>query len=257
MIKGIYTAASGMMLGMTRQDTLANNLANVSTCGFKRDRVASSSFPGMLLNRIEKQGTSSNSYDSSSTVTPIGLLNSGAAVGTISTDFSEGNLRPTENPLDLALGNDSYFAVSTPEGERYTRDGQFTLNSDGLLTDQQGRAVMDSDDQEITLNQDPTIDSKGNIFENGISVATLKIVHFTDPLSIHKEGANLVTSTAEPVLDDNPQVKQGYLEQSNVNAISEMVDLIKVVRSYESLQKVVQAEDETLQTTIEKVGSAQ
>ncbi|HWP98349.1 MAG TPA: flagellar basal-body rod protein FlgF [Syntrophomonadaceae bacterium] len=254
MIKGIYTAASGMMLGQTRQDTLANNLANVSTCGYKKDRVASSSFPGMLLNRIENRGSNPNSM--SSTVNPIGLLSSGAAVGTISTDFGEGNLRPTENPLDLALGNESYFVVSTPEGERFTRDGQFTLNSDGVLTDQQGRAVMDFDDQEITLNQDFSIDSSGNIFENGAAVDTLKIVHFADPLSLKKEGSNLVVSTTEPVIDENPQVKQGYLEESNVNAISEMVDLIKVVRSYESLQKVVQAEDETLQTTIEKVGSA-
>lgn len=252
MIKGLYTAASGMMLGMTRQDALANNLANVSTCGYKKDISISTSFPGMLLSRIEKQENADQTY-----VNAIGSLASGACIGALMTNFTQGNLRRTDNPLDLAMGNDSYFAVQTSQGERYTRNGQFELNSEGVLTDQQGHEVMDIDDQPITIEGDFTIDSQGNVKENGEIITTLKIVRFDDSLSVYKEGNNLLASTAEPVADENPQVKQGYLEESNVNAISEMVDLIKVVRSYESLQKVVQAEDETLETAIEKVGAVQ
>ncbi len=250
MIKGIYTAASGMMLGMSRQDTLANNLANVNTGGYKKDILVASSFPGMLISRIENQNG-----EGTATRIPIGTLNSGACIGQIFTDLSQGNLKRTENSLDLALGSAAYFALETPDGERYTRNGEFKLGGDGLLTDNAGNPLLDINDEYIYIEDQFEADKMGNITVNGEYFTTLKIVSFEEPESLRKTGNNLLESTADYYLEENPDLKQGYVETSNVSAVREMVELIKATRSYESLQKVIQAEDETLQTAIEKVGS--
>lgn len=250
MIKGIYTAASGMMLGMSRQDALANNLANVNTGGYKKDVVVSSAFPGMLISRIENQNG-----EGTATRTPIGNLNSGACIGQIFTDQSKGNLKRTENPLDLALGSESYFVMDTPDGERFTRNGEFKLGPEGLLTDAAGNAVLDINDENIYIEDQFTVDKQGNITVNGEYLTTLKIAAFEDSGSLRKVGYNLMESTAEYTQDENPEVLQNYIETSNVNAVKEMVELIKATRSYESLQKVIQAEDETLGTAIQQVGA--
>lgn len=251
MIKGLYSAASGMMLGLARQDVLANNLANVNTAGFKKDLVISTAFPDMLINRMERQGSSEDRIKAEQ----VGSLGSGACVGAIMFDLSQGNLRRTENPLDLALANDDFFVVETPDGQRFTRNGQLQLDSSGMLTDQAGHPILDNNDDQIILEGQFTVDKQGNIIVNGETVATLKIVRFENKSSLLKQGTNLWQSSAEYLDEENPQVLQNYIEDSNVNAVSEMVSMIKVTRAYESLQKVVQAEDESLQTVIEKVGS--
>lgn len=251
MIKGLYSAASGMMLGLVRMDALANNLANVNTCGFKKDVVVSTAFPDMLISRLEKQDNgASGSYQ------PIGKLGSGACVGLQTSDFSQGNMKRTENPLDFALGNSSYFAVETANGERFTRNGQFKVDGTGLLTDQSGNPVMDINDEQIILEGDFQVDKQGNILVNGEQVTTLKVVSFVDQGSMVKLGGSLWQSGTPYSEDVNPQVFQNYVEDSNVNAVSEMIEMIKVTRSYESLQKIVQAQDESLQTVIEQVGTA-
>lgn len=251
MIKGLYSAASGMMLGLTRMDALSNNLANVNTCGFKKDVVVSTAFPDMLISRLEKKDNGDpGSYQQ------IGNLGTGACVGLQTSDFSQGNMKRTDNPMDIALSNSSYFVVQTANGERFTRNGQFKFDGTGLLTDLSGNPVMDSNDEQITVEGDFQVDKQGNIFVNGQELTTLKIVTFADQTNtMTKMGGSLWQSTAAYTEDTNPQVLQNYVEDSNVNAVSEMIELIKVTRSYESLQKIVQAQDESLATVIEKVGT--
>lgn len=253
MIKGLYSAASGMMLGLVRMDALSNNLANVNTCGFKKDIVVSTAFPDMLMSRLEKQENgASGSYQQ------IGKLGTGACAGLQTSDFSQGNMKRTDNPLDIALANSSYFVVETANGERFTRNGQFKLDGTGLLTDQSGNPVMDINNEQIIVEGDFQVDKQGNISVNGEELSTFKIVSFADQTNAMTKMGNSLWQSNTPYTEDaNPQVLQNYVEDSNVNAISEMIEMIKVTRAYESLQKIVQAQDESLQTVIEKVGTVQ
>lgn len=243
-----------MMLQMARQDVVANNIANVNTAGFKKDTTMCRAFPEMLISRLGEVKTNPDGSRRSMQPVVIGSLGTGAVVDRIITDYSQGNTKKTDNPFDLALNGDGYFAIQTPQGERFTRDGCFKLNNQGLLTTNQGFAVLDQDDNPITIDGDFIVNSNGDIVSNGEIIATLKIVNFADPQMLQKEGDNM-RSQGQYELAANPQVVQGHVEESNVNAVKEMVNLITVTRAYESLQKVVQAEDETLAAAIDQVGS--
>lgn len=254
MIKGLYTAASGMMLQMARQDVVANNIANVNTAGFKKDTALCRSFPDMLMSRLGEVKVDAGGREEPMQPVVIGGLGTGAMVDRIAADYSQGNIKNTDNPFDLALNGDGYFAVETPRGECFTRDGCFKLNDQGVLITNQGYAVLDQDDNPITIEGEFSVDSNGNLISGDELIATLKIVNFEDPQALEKVGDNMRTNAAY-TLAQSPRVVQGYMEQSNVNAVKEMVNLITVVRAYESLQKVVQAEDQTLSTAIDQVGN--
>ena len=254
MIRGLYTASSGMMLQMTRQDVLANNLANVNTSGFKKDTVISQEFPSLLLKRMGET-TRQGSLPKPIKPQSIGGLGTGAAVHQIVTDYSTGACKPTENPLDLALGEDCFFSIETPEGVRYTRNGAFSIASDGMLVNTNGLPVLGIDGY-IYVDGDFVVDEHGNLVQDSVTVDTLDIVSFPDQARLTKIGDDLFAAgDQEPETPDNPQVMQGYLASSNVNAVKEMVDLITVLRAYEVMQKVVQAEDQTLDKLINQAGS--
>lgn len=257
MIKGLYTAGAGMMLQMTRQDVVANNLANVNTSGYKKQVAVAQAFPNMLMSRLGEIEKNSQGEYEPVPVKLIGGLGTGAAIEKIYSEFTLGNIRKTDNATDLALNSDGYFAVLTPQGERYTRNGQFKINSEGILTTNQGYPVLDTGDQTITLEGEFLVDETGNISVNGENIAQLKMVSFDNPQYLQREGDNLLAAQEgeEGVNLESPGILQGYIEDSNVNAVKEMVDMINVVRAYEAMQKVVQAEDETTQVAIDQVGS--
>ncbi|MGE5543502.1 MAG: flagellar basal-body rod protein FlgF [Bacillota bacterium] len=254
MIRGLYTACSGMMVQMTRQDVLANNLANVNTSGFKKDTVISQEFPSMLIKRMGEV-TWRNSLPQPVKPQNIGSLGTVAAVYQIVTDYSTGAYKATENPWDLALGQDCFFCIETPEGVRYTRNGAFTVASDRRLVNANGQPVLGINGY-IYVDGDFVVDEHGNLVQGGVTVDTLDIVRFPDQTRLTKIGDDLFAAgDEEPETPDNPQVIQGYLESSNVNAVKEMVDLITVVRAYEVMHKVIQAEDQTLDKLINQAGS--
>ncbi|MDD4561603.1 MAG: flagellar basal-body rod protein FlgF [Syntrophomonadaceae bacterium] len=256
MIKGLYTAGAGMMLQMARQDVVANNLANVNTGGYKKQIAVAQAFPNMLISRLGEIKKNIEGEYQPVPVKLIGGLGTGAAIEKIYTDFTMGNIRKTDNATDLALNSDGYFAVLTPQGERYTRNGQFKINNEGILTTNQGYPVLDTGDQTISLEGEFSIDEMGNISVNGESIARLKMVRFENPQYLERQGDNLVAAQEEAgTILERPGILQGYTEDSNINAVKEMVELINVVRAYESMQKVVQAEDETTQVAIDQVGS--
>ncbi|MDD2372115.1 MAG: flagellar basal-body rod protein FlgF [Syntrophomonadaceae bacterium] len=256
MIKGLYTAGAGMMLQMARQDVVANNLANVNTGGYKKQIAVAQAFPNMLISRLGEIKKNIEGEYQPVPVKLIGGLGTGAAIEKIYTDFTMGNIRKTDNATDLALNSDGYFAVLTPQGERYTRNGQFKINNEGILTTNQGYPVLDTGDQPISLEGEFSIDEMGNISVNGESIARLKMVRFENPQYLERQGDNLVAAQEEAgTILERPGILQGYTEDSNINAVKEMVELINVVRAYESMQKVVQAEDETTQVAIDQVGS--
>lgn len=246
MIKGLYTAASGMMLSMAKQDVIANNLANVNSSGYKKDTAAAKAFPEMLISRLKEKDSPR----------VIGALGTGACMAGIYTDYSQGTLKKTENSYDMAIDGAGFFVLSLPDGqEGFTRSGNFKLNSEGMLVSNQGYPVLDIDDNIIYIEgEDFAVDERGIISVDGEEITRLKVVAFADINSLSKRGDNIYTALGYAA-DNNSRIRQGYLEESNVNAVKEMVDLITVNRSYESLQKIIQAEDETVKTAIDQVGS--
>jgi flagellar basal-body rod protein FlgF len=226
MDRGLYIAASGMLAEQIRQDQIANDLANASTPGYKGDRTAQRTFNDLLL---------SNSV----TGQTVGAQSTAVQVDTIETDFSPRPARDTGEPLDFAIVGEGFFAVQTGGGVRYTRNGQFSLSPQGILTTAQGDPVLDRDGRQIRAGAGGEVDPR-----------RLGVVALTDPA---KEGDNLVTGT--PAGAANGQVRGGALEGSGADPARSMVDMISSMRAFEAGQKVIAAIDETLQKAATQVGS--
>lgn len=268
MLRGMYTAASGMLAEQVRTDVLANNLANAQTVAFKRDAVIQSAFPDMLIRRVfdpvNTVGSGANrpffGGDGLRDQRPvIGRLGTGAYVEGTWAVQEEGPLRYTGNALDVALTGEGFFTVQTDAGVRFTRDGRFTLDGNGRLVTIAGLPVLDSDGEPITIQGDQVlIDETGQIWVDGEAAATLAVWSFPQPQWLRREGAGiwaLTDEAGEPQPADTA-IQSGYVEQANVNVITSMVELITAFRSYEANQKIVQAYDETLGKVVNELGRA-
>lgn len=274
MLRGMYTGAAGMVVQQNRLDALSNNLANVDTTGYKRDAPIQKAFPELLIRRMSDDGIRTfplrsfpvGSYD----VAPVvGRLGTGVETNEYFTVFSQGGLRQTDNSFDLALEGRGFFVVDTPYGERYTRNGSFLIGPEGLLVTKQGYPVL-GEDGPITLKLNNfVVDEDGVIYENAsladdpqrlvsmrenewddtVEVDRLRIVDMRNTRYIRKQGDSFWTTTEESgeasVMErGRPTVRQGFLETSNVNAVTEMVQLIEVNRAYEANQRSIQAHDQ-------------
>ncbi|MBN2619062.1 MAG: flagellar basal-body rod protein FlgF [Spirochaetales bacterium] len=269
MVRGIYTGASGMMAQMHKMDALSNNLANVNTTGYKKDTSIQKAFPELLLSRINDNGVHKFPFGSDDTAPIVGKLGVGVEYNESFTVFEQGALQETSNPFDLALEDSGFFAIETPYGERYTRNGSFTLGKEGLLLTKEGYPVLGEEGPIYIKKNNFVIDSDGNVFQNGAlsdnpqqlvsmesndwaeteKVDTIKLVDFEKVRHIKKTGSSLWASTEDSgsaeILkgSDRPRVSQGFLEASNVNPVNEMVNLITVNRAYEANQKVISTQD--------------
>ena len=277
MIRGLYTGASGMQAQQHRMDALANNLANVDLNGYKRDTSVHKAFPEMLIRRMndDVHQFPIGSVDSAPIV---GKLGTGVEYNESFTVFDQGSLKETSNPFDLALDGDGFFSIQTNNGERYTRNGSFILGKEGYLLTKEGYKVLGENGPiQIKLNNF-TIDKQGRVFQNGALsdnprrlvsmeendwaetelVDSLKVVRFDGNGNrfLKKQGSSLWTDTFESgeayttALDDRPKVLQGFLEASNVNPVTEMVNMIEVNRAYEANQKVITSQDGMLNKLI-------
>lgn len=230
MLRGMYTSATGMVAEMHRLNTVANNLANADTIGFKSDNTVSVPFEELLLNAYNKQG-----------VKPVGPLGLGVEAVTEFADFSNGVLLMTENSYDLAIQGDGFFVVQTPAGNRYTRAGNFTVDSQNYLVNKDGFRVL-GESGPIQLEGSFEVAETGEIYLEGELANRLQVVELADP---HKEGEALYTA-AEALPAVNYQITQGALERSNVNSIRQMLAMIEVTRNYDTNQRALTAHDETL-----------
>jgi flagellar basal-body rod protein FlgF len=241
MERGLYIAASGMLAELVRQDQLANDLANASTPGYKADRAAQASFGELLL-------------ENSASGQQIGPLGLGVHIAELKTDLSQGPIKQTGDPLDVALEGPGFLAVQTATGTSYTRDGQLTVDAKGQLTLASGPLVLDAQGKPITVptnGTDVTIGPDGTISAAGKTIAKLGIVSLTNPAKI---GDNLFSGTAGAA-PAGTTIQQGALEGSDTNPARVMVDMIVSLRAYESSQRVIHAIDETLQRGINSGGS--
>ena len=259
MLKGLYTAYTGMINEQNRMDTMTNNLANASTVGFKKEGATSQSFDSILTVKIKDQSIGLQN------VQKLGSNNPGVKIGENYTDFGQGSFRITDNTYDLALAGQGFFAIefTNKAGETstmYTRAGQFTLNRDGYLVTEDGDYVLSTQNNRIRLNTliDAKISNDGTITQNGVAVAKIQVTDFEDYNYLEKygetyyrpvEGAKTTTTDA--------QVKSGYLEMANVQVVSEMVNLIAITRAYESNQKIIQTYDESLGIAVTQLGRVQ
>ena len=216
---GIYAAMSGAIAQQQAMESLSDNLANIGTVGFKGSRI---SFQDMV-----------------STLTPH------TRVAQVTPDLSQGAMRSTGNPLDVALGGPGFFAVNTADGERYTRQGTFRLRADGVLENQDGLPVQAEGGGDIRLppNSAPHIDHMGTVFANDAAVARLRIVNVEDLASLRREAHGLWgAGNTVPAESNYPntRVESGMLEQSNVNAVHTMTGVIAAQRAYESYHRAME-----------------
>jgi flagellar basal-body rod protein FlgF len=230
MERGLYIAESGMLAELTRQDQIANDLANASTPGYKPDRVSQVAFDELLL-------------QNGATGATVGPLDLSAGIGAVTTDLTQGPLRQTDEPLDVALSGDGFLAVKTAAGTLYTRNGQLALDGQGRLTTASGDLVLDEKGQPIAVGSGtPAIAADGTVSAGGKAVGKLAIVSLTNPV---KQGDNLFAGTPG-TKPDGTVLRQGYLEGSGVNPARTMIDMIVSLRAFESLQRVIHGIDETL-----------
>jgi flagellar basal-body rod protein FlgF len=251
MIRGLYTAARGMSVEQKKQETISNNMANSTTVGFKKDITLTRSFPELLTLKV-KNGEK----------TTVGFSGQGALLDSVVTRHSPGSLEGTGQALDFALGGSTaFFKVLAPQGIRYTRDGRFSLDSDGFLVNSDGCFVLDTENNRLSLQSDRVkVDADGVIWsgegDEKQRVGQLAVPVFDDLGGLEKRGQTLFEAVnAEPVGLGTGQVRQGFLEQSNINLISEMVNMISVMRTYEANQKALQAQDEILGKSVNEVGN--
>jgi flagellar basal-body rod protein FlgF len=223
---GLDIAASGMVAEQVRQDQLANDLSNASTPGFKADETPQHSFGEVLLANTEGGAA-------------VGSVNEGVALGKSFTNMTPGSLQETGEPLDFAIEGSGFFGVKTAQGVRYTRDGQFTVSSKGVLTDANGDPVLGAKGGQIKVS------ATGTVPPSAVGV-------FEVP-GAAKQGENLYTGKAAG--KPTGTVRQGSLEGSGVDAAKTMIEMITSMRSFQSGQQAIQAISQTLQEAASQVGS--
>lgn len=223
---GLFIAASGMVSEQVREGQLANDLANSTTPGYKPDEAPQHSFGDVLLANASGSAT-------------IGNVDEGVALGKTYTDMASGSLQETGEPLDFAIEGSGFFAVQTAAGVRYTRDGQFTTSSQGVLTDAGGDPVLDQNGAPIK------VDGKGRVPASALGV-------YEVPGAV-KQGENLFAGSASG--KPTGTVKQGALEGSGVDAAKVMVEMTSSMRNFQSGQQAIQTIAQTLQTAAAQVGS--
>ncbi len=234
MYKGIYIALSGATIKQNHMDILAQNIANANTAGFKKERIAFKDYPMPAHNKTVFRPDGRTMSEISNTMI----------------DYSNGGIVKTGNPLDLAINGDGFFAL---EENRYTRGGNFKVSSDGYLATQDDIKVMGSGGPIPIQGGKIDVGSSGEVFVDGVSVGTVKMVDFPDKRVLKKLNGGIF-ATDETGEKPKSQIKQGYLEISNVEVVREMVQLITTLRDFESYQKMIRAFDEAASKVANEMG---
>ncbi len=234
-----YIALSRQTGLMRQMETVSNNLANMNTTGYKTDR--------MLFHEYieEAPGESAEPWDEELSF----VMDQGQWRRT-----QQGEIQSTGNPLDLALEGQGYFVVDTPQGERYTRDGQFKTNPQGQLVTNQGNPVLSDQGEPIVFapnDTDISIQKDGTVTTNNGPVGQLDVVTFENRQKLDKQAGTLFKTDRDPQAPQNTNVIQGALEGSNVEPVREMTRMIDIQRSFEAVNNVIQKEHERQQQAIQ------
>lgn len=264
MVKGLYTAYTGMIEEQRRMDVMTNNLANSNTTGYKKEGTVNQSFDDQLAIKIKD----------TSEILParrLGDVNLGVKVGETYRDYSQGSFYVTDNTYDVALDGNGFFAIEfrSKNGQtsiKYTRDGNFTVDRNGYLMTKDGDYVLNANGAansaggqanyvRVDPNQNVRIEADGTVYQDDNPVGRIGVVDFADYNYLEKYGENLYDVAAGgQLIASNARVEQGCLEMSNVNIVSEMVSMITITRAYEANQKIITTIDDTLDKAVNTVG---
>lgn len=256
MIRSLYTAATGMKAQQMQIDVTSNNISNVNTIGYKKQRAE---FADLFYQTMEYAGTSTSSTTQSPTGIEVGL---GVRPTAVTKLFSQGNFKETSNNLDIAITGKGFFQIQLPDGQiAYTRNGAFKLDGEGNVVNSDGyllipEIVVPEDATQISIGTDGTISvlQAGDTQMN--EVGQIEIATFINPAGLHSLGDNNYINTnasgdpllGVPGLNGFGQLRQGFVEMSNVQLVEEMTDLITGQRAYEANSKAITTTDEMLQT---------
>lgn len=253
MVRGLYTAWTGMYNEQKRLDVIANNIANSATTGYKQEGVTSQSFDNMLAIKVKDYSVDKNEV--------IGSMTLGVKVGEVYTNYTQGSVRSTGNTYDLALDGAGFFKMRVTDTAgndhiRYTRAGNFTITQEGYVTDADGnRLQSEAGDLIVPTQADIVFDKQGFVYANGELVDQLALTDFEDYNYLKKYADTMYEPVAGATeIEAAGQVLQGFLEQSNVNVVKEMTQMIAITRAYEANQKVLKAMDTTLDQAVNSVG---
>ncbi|MGG0845973.1 flagellar hook-basal body protein [Peribacillus simplex] len=277
MLRGFYTAASGMLTQQRRTELLTNNMSNANTTGYKADQTSVRSFPEMLISNIGGKTIPTENKFSMSQLSQVGGLSTGVYVQEANPLFTQGTLEETQLNTDISLADENipiieetgrqgsvFFTVQDGEGDvRYTRNGNFTLDGQGYLTTPAGHYVLNENNERIQLDSDRfTVTENGVILEGNVQTARMGIGYSDDPSSqLMKDGEGLYKAVndgdlpnAYAAADIGFSTKQGFLEGSNVDQSRTMTEMMSAYRSFEASQKVLQAYDKSLDKAVNEVG---
>lgn len=255
MVRGLYTAYTGMVNEQKRLDIISNNLANSATVGYKEENVTSRSFKDLMMSKIRD---GSEAYVDRE----IGVSNPGVKIGETYMNWQQGSLRQTDNTYDMAIQGDGFFAIKIVDKNgdssiKYTRNGQFTITKEGYIVDLDGNRLQGANgDVQIPIDAtDVAIKLNGAVYANGSQVDTITLTDFEDYDYLELYGDNMYTAVEGAVTkDSNATLLQGFTEQSNVNVVDEMVSMITITRAYEAGQKMIQTQDNLLSQAVSSVG---
>lgn len=271
MLRGFYTAAAGMLAQQRHQATLANNLANAQTPGYKADQATMRAFPELLIERMEERNIPTSQGLNVPMQSRVGALNTGVYMQETIPDFAQGDLRETGVATDLALINGNlpdaqgslFFQVQNEQGEaRYTRNGNFTVDGQGYLVTHQGNYVLDQNGDTIqTGGVNFQVTEDGNLQMDGQAIS-LGIAYTNDVNQMAKEGNGLYRFDGDGQAPENARategvtfgVKQNFLEGSNVDPAKTMTEMMNTYRLFEVNQKVLKAYDQSMQKTVTEIG---
>jgi flagellar basal-body rod protein FlgG len=281
MERGLYISATGMTAQQWRLDAVSNNLANVDLNGYKRDEAVHKAFPEMLMRRFDDDGVYLMPFGSMDTAPIVGKIGMGVEQNEFYTSFSQGALKETTNPFDMAMEDKGFFAIQTPQGERYTRNGAFVLGKEGYIETKDGFPVLGEKGPIQVKENNFTVDARGRVWINEefqadpnrlVSVEenswkkttlldTLKVVNFEQPRYLAKQGNSQWKDTENSgpaqIVDpaQRPKIRQGFVEGSNVNPVTEMVQMIEINRAYENNSKMIQTHDSLMGRLINEAAS--
>ncbi len=273
MVKGLYTAYTGMINEQHRMDVLTNNLANANTNGYKKEGATAQSFKDQLALKIR------DVTDAPFTARGLGIINPGVKIGEGYVDWSEGPMKETGNTFDMAIGGSGFFAIEytnkavnierDQEGVTnimYTRDGDFTLTQEGVLVTQDGDFVLSDRNRHIEINPSLPVEISvtGDVIQEGRVVATIGVFDFEKTIypdgrytynNLEHYGENMYIPVDDAgATKGTGQVYAGFLEQSNVSVVDEMVTMIAVQRNYDTNQRMITTIDETLDIAVNQLG---
>jgi len=260
MIRSIYTAATAMIAQNRRFEIISNNIANFETPGFKQDQMITRSFRDMMIHRlydVEDPSIIPRHRFPDSGPPYVGPHNTGIHIDKIIIDFTQGSLEDTFRSTDFALIGDGFFAIETPDGERYTRTGVFYVDVEGFLTTADGDYVLGQNGRIHLATENFRVDPNGNVFNGEEYVDTMNLVQFEDNAVLRKQGGNLFyiyDDDIQPAPAQGLRVRQFTLETSNIDMAAESVRMLEVYRAYELNQRFLRLLDENLGRAVNDIG---